>query len=243
MKPRLTASIGDLNMISLQRSPVPSRCLYAFAAYKYVTESFQTVYPLTFFLLITWVEPFNYDTANRCVLQISSSYRHFRWRSPLVDVWWPVLRSRQAGKLIGMAWAWIEPGKAKSLQIYIDASNPARSISARQARSIIRRLVAGFRAAGLDKGDTVCLHSFNDVVWPRFYFLKTSTNSRIIDLLFSYLPRRNCRRRNLVRYKPWLYAVRTFASYDVNEGKIHYHRTRTSWADFLGCQAEGYWKE
>ncbi|CZR65933.1 related to 4-coumarate--CoA ligase [Phialocephala subalpina] len=49
--------------------------------------------------------------------------------------------------------------------IYIDASNPARSISARQARSIIRRLVAGFCAAGLEKGDTVCLHSFNDIYY------------------------------------------------------------------------------
>ncbi|TGO69394.1 hypothetical protein BOTNAR_0011g00090 [Botryotinia narcissicola] len=36
--------------------------------------------------------------------------------------------------------------------IYIDAADPSRSISASQARIIIRRLVAGFHAAGLKRG-------------------------------------------------------------------------------------------
>ena len=48
-------------------------------------------------------------------------------------------------------------------QIYIDAKDPSRSVSSNQARVLIRKLVAGLQAAGLKKGDCVCLHSFNDV--------------------------------------------------------------------------------
>ena len=48
-------------------------------------------------------------------------------------------------------------------QIYIDAVNPTRTISSRQGRVLVRKLVAGLRAAGLQKGDCVCVHSFNDV--------------------------------------------------------------------------------
>jgi non-ribosomal peptide synthetase component E (peptide arylation enzyme) len=50
--------------------------------------------------------------------------------------------------------------------VYIDAADPSKSINARQAKSIIRKLAAGFQHAGLQKGETVCLHSFNHV---RFY--------------------------------------------------------------------------
>ncbi|KAJ5654696.1 hypothetical protein N7490_001699 [Penicillium lividum] len=47
--------------------------------------------------------------------------------------------------------------------IYIDAKNPSRSISCNQARTTIRKLVAGLHAAGLRKGDCVLIHSFNDI--------------------------------------------------------------------------------
>lgn len=50
--------------------------------------------------------------------------------------------------------------------IYIDAKNPSNSISANQARVLIRKLAAGLRAAGLKKGDCVCLSSFNDIHYP-----------------------------------------------------------------------------
>ncbi|KEF59596.1 uncharacterized protein A1O9_04442 [Exophiala aquamarina CBS 119918] len=49
--------------------------------------------------------------------------------------------------------------------IYIDAVNPSRSISRRQARSMVRRLAAGFSRAGLKRGDCVCLVSFNDIYY------------------------------------------------------------------------------
>ncbi|TKA82652.1 hypothetical protein B0A55_00743 [Friedmanniomyces simplex] len=58
---------------------------------------------------------------------------------------------------------WDEP-------IYIDAFKPDQiSISARQAKRLIRQLVAGFRALGLRKGDCVCAHSFNHVYYPLLF--------------------------------------------------------------------------
>src|SRR6201999_2436297 len=48
-------------------------------------------------------------------------------------------------------------------QIFIDAATPSNSISSRKARHIIRQLVQGLRIAGLERGDCVCVHSFNDV--------------------------------------------------------------------------------
>ncbi|RMJ23667.1 AMP-binding enzyme [Aspergillus sp. HF37] len=47
--------------------------------------------------------------------------------------------------------------------IYVDVRNPARSISCNQARGVIRKLIAGLRAAGLRKGDCALIHSFNDI--------------------------------------------------------------------------------
>lgn len=54
--------------------------------------------------------------------------------------------------------------------VYIDADNPKRFYTFAQARSTIRKLAAGLRNLGLEKGDTVCVHSFNDVSGgrPRF---------------------------------------------------------------------------
>jgi len=58
---------------------------------------------------------------------------------------------------------WNEP-------IYIDALAPERtSVSARQAKKLIRQLVAGFRALGLQKGDCVCVHSFNHALYPLLF--------------------------------------------------------------------------
>jgi len=55
----------------------------------------------------------------------------------------------------------IDPDKP----IYIDSANPSRCYSHRQAKSAILKLAAGLKAIGLEKGDCVCLHSFNDVLY------------------------------------------------------------------------------
>ena len=48
-------------------------------------------------------------------------------------------------------------------KIYIDPENRQRSISANEARVIVRKFVAGWKAVGLKPGDCVCVHAFNDV--------------------------------------------------------------------------------
>ena len=54
-------------------------------------------------------------------------------------------------------------------QILIDLDNTDRSLSWRQSRSIVRKLVAGFRAAGLQPGDCVSIASFNDIMYPMLF--------------------------------------------------------------------------
>ncbi|KAJ5921644.1 hypothetical protein N7454_009118 [Penicillium verhagenii] len=56
-----------------------------------------------------------------------------------------------------------DPPYDQDLPIYVDAKNPSRSISCNQARVLIRKLIAGLRAAGLRRGDCVLIHSFNDI--------------------------------------------------------------------------------
>ena len=41
--------------------------------------------------------------------------------------------------------------------VYIDVAKPSRTISARQARTMIRQLVAGFRKLGVKPGTCVCM--------------------------------------------------------------------------------------
>jgi acyl-CoA synthetase (AMP-forming)/AMP-acid ligase II len=43
---------------------------------------------------------------------------------------------------------------------------PGRSLSLNQARTAIRKVVAGLQHAGLQRGDCVCVHSFNDIYYP-----------------------------------------------------------------------------
>lgn len=51
----------------------------------------------------------------------------------------------------------------KGWQLWVDALDPSRSVSAKETRAIIKQLVAGFKKAGLKPGDTVCITSFSDV--------------------------------------------------------------------------------
>ena len=61
-----------------------------------------------------------------------------------------------------LSYDWDEP-------VYIEGLNPKNSISARQARTLIRQLAAGFQAIGVQKGDCFCINSFNDIHYPIFF--------------------------------------------------------------------------
>lgn len=70
-----------------------------------------------------------------------------------------------------ISWYFDNPRVKEDKQIYIDADNTKRHYTFAQARSTIRKLAAGFRKAGLKKGDTVCVHSFNDVCQGLTFYL------------------------------------------------------------------------
>ncbi|TVY53801.1 Acyl-CoA ligase azaF [Lachnellula cervina] len=67
------------------------------------------------------------------------------------------------------SWIFDDPKYDQDEPMYIDAKDSSRSISLNQARVIVRKLVAGFQAAGLSKGDCVCLHSFNDINYSMLF--------------------------------------------------------------------------
>jgi 4-coumarate--CoA ligase len=48
-------------------------------------------------------------------------------------------------------------------KIYVHADDPEQSVSASQARRIVKELVAGFQAKGLEPGDCVCVYAYSNV--------------------------------------------------------------------------------
>ena len=48
-------------------------------------------------------------------------------------------------------------------KILVDAYDTSRSISRKTARKTVQALIAGLQANGLERGDCVCIHAFNDV--------------------------------------------------------------------------------
>ena len=67
-----------------------------------------------------------------------------------------------------VSWTFGNQDYDQEREIYIDPDDPGRSITASEARTTVRKLIAGFKAAGLQRGDCVCLHAFNDVRSNRF---------------------------------------------------------------------------
>jgi hypothetical protein len=109
-------------------------------------------------------------------------------------------------------------------QIYIDAKDTSRFLSSNQARVIIRKLVAGFQAVGLKKGDCVCIHSFNDV---RFHFrLFTICLIVPIDILSHTSPGIYCCWWDIHRSQSGLYQTGARPSYQDIESDILDFRAR-----------------
>ncbi|KAK5949304.1 Acyl-CoA synthetase actt5 [Knufia fluminis] len=53
--------------------------------------------------------------------------------------------------------------------IYHDLENPTRTISYRQANTLVRKLVCGFRRAGLKPGDCFAITSFNEIMFSMLF--------------------------------------------------------------------------
>ena len=62
-----------------------------------------------------------------------------------------------------LSWIFDKPSYEVNKPVLIDAAKPSRSISNSQAHIMVRKLIAGLRHFGVQPGDCVCIHSFNDV--------------------------------------------------------------------------------
>ncbi|KAJ5546369.1 hypothetical protein N7494_003954 [Penicillium frequentans] len=54
--------------------------------------------------------------------------------------------------------------------LFIDAEDPSRSFTGTQFRQLVRTLIAGFKAHGVQKGDCVLLHLGNSILYPALFF-------------------------------------------------------------------------
>lgn len=52
------------------------------------------------------------------------------------------------------------------LKVLIDPENPSKYYSHVTAKDLVQRLISGLHNAGLQRGDTVCIHSFNSIAYP-----------------------------------------------------------------------------
>ncbi|KAI9801312.1 MAG: hypothetical protein M1833_002882 [Piccolia ochrophora] len=73
---------------------------------------------------------------------------------------------------------------AENRQIYVDVNDPRRSFSANEARTLVRKLISGFKANGLEAGDCVCLHAFNDVLYPIFFLAIVGAGGVFVGMEF-----------------------------------------------------------
>ena len=69
----------------------------------------------------------------------------------------------KGSKMDLVSWIFGNSNYDQDAKIYIDPENSQRSISANEARTTVRKFVAGWKAVGLKPGDCVCVHAFNDV--------------------------------------------------------------------------------
>ncbi|KAF2846722.1 acetyl-CoA synthetase-like protein [Plenodomus tracheiphilus IPT5] len=68
--------------------------------------------------------------------------------------------------IVSFAFGNTSPSFNDNAPIYHDASDNNRTLSRAQSRTLVRQLVAGFRAAGLKPGDCFAISSFNDILYP-----------------------------------------------------------------------------
>ncbi|KAH7308818.1 hypothetical protein BKA65DRAFT_610605 [Rhexocercosporidium sp. MPI-PUGE-AT-0058] len=62
--------------------------------------------------------------------------------------------------------------------LYIDPSNPSRSLSFAQTRNRVRQLIAGFSAHGIEQNTCICVVSLNDVNYTSLYLSIVGSNFR-----------------------------------------------------------------
>ena len=110
-------------------------------------------------------------------------------------------------------------GYDQNRKIYIDPDRPARSLSANEARCLVRQLVSGFKANGLQYGDCVCVHAFNDV-GARIYFEHFDNWLTVVDYVHDAAPWHHRCRWALYRIQSSVHLIRTQSPHAYYGGSI-----------------------
>ena len=89
--------------------------------------------------------------------------RKFFKRDKKSTTWILVDPFEKGSKMDLVSWIFGKCDYDQDTKIYLDPENRETSISAREARTYVRKFVAGWKAVGLKPGDCVCVHAFNNV--------------------------------------------------------------------------------
>ncbi|KAK5312292.1 hypothetical protein LTR93_011381 [Exophiala xenobiotica] len=76
--------------------------------------------------------------------------------------------------------------------VFVDAKDPSKRISWYQAYYMIRRLVQGFKEHGLQEGDVVCCHMYNNIWYPLIWLGAIGAGGRVVGTNPGYTPSELC---------------------------------------------------
>ncbi|EWC46274.1 hypothetical protein DRE_04445 [Drechslerella stenobrocha 248] len=63
--------------------------------------------------------------------------------------------------------SWVFGGQHdRTKKIFVDAINPGRYLTTDTVKATVRSLIGGLKSIGVKPGDAVCIHSFNDILYP-----------------------------------------------------------------------------
>ncbi|KAH7409677.1 hypothetical protein BKA64DRAFT_732290 [Cadophora sp. MPI-SDFR-AT-0126] len=77
-----------------------------------------------------------------------------------------------------VSWTFANPPPNEEKPLYIDPSNPLRSLSFSQTRKLVRQLIAGFNAHKIEQNNCICVVSFNDINYTPLYLSIIGSNLR-----------------------------------------------------------------
>ncbi|OCL05746.1 amp dependent CoA ligase [Glonium stellatum] len=85
-----------------------------------------------------------------------------------------------------VSWTLTSETAETSKPLLIDAANPSRFLTFNGVRKVVRQLVSGLKARGIQPGDCVCVASFNDIHYTPLYLGVIGAGARFTGVNPSY---------------------------------------------------------
>ncbi|EPS43092.1 hypothetical protein H072_2901 [Dactylellina haptotyla CBS 200.50] len=64
--------------------------------------------------------------------------------------------------------------------IFVDAVHPERFMSTNETKALVKRMIGGLKSIGVQPGDAVCIHSFNDIMYPVIFLAIIGVGARFV---------------------------------------------------------------